>query len=288
MNQNNLLSGIVSGALCLTIGFGSGALLTRPNRDKTNATIAAIEAKTEELQKKAQKEIQVTQSETTRLQIELRNVTRKLKETEDNLKHVLSELDDTKKKAAVKDITLPRIESKPIARKPVSPKTSDRIVEVMTPIFGVRLGESLRSLKKRFTVTASTYSFEDKDHPGRLWDINSSNSNVKRLMVSMFNERVYRINILFADGSKTNYETIREQLKRKYQSEDKGGLTGAMFGEAKFMTTLDGIRIGIELNHDIGFMEDDKLELNYSHIAIRQKVYEEIQERKAAKVKADL
>jgi len=262
MNQNTLVAAIASGAICFAIGFGSGALSTKPNRDETNATIAALEAKDEEPQKKAQEEIRAAKNEITRLQRELRSVTHKLKQTEGDLEYV--------------------------PQKPVTPKTSERISEVITPIFGVRLGELLRSLKGRLTVTASTYSFEDKDHPGEIWNINPPNPSVKRLMVSTFNERIYSINILFADGSKTNYETIREQLRKKYQSEDKGGLTGAMFGEAEFTTTLDGVQIGIKLNHDIGFMEDDKLELNYIHIALQQKVYEEVQKRKAKKVITDL
>ena len=74
-------------------------------------------------------------------------------------------------------------------KKPVPPKTSNRIDEVITPIFDVHLGESLHSLKNRFAVTASTYSFEDKDHPGKIWDINPSNVNVKRLMINTFNEK---------------------------------------------------------------------------------------------------
>jgi phage FluMu protein Com len=253
---------VVAAGLAVVIGFVGGVLLTKPNRDKTNATIAAIEAKAGESQKKTQEEIRAAKNEIARLQREPRSVTQKLKQTEGDLK--------------------------PIPQKPVTPKTSERISEVMTPIFGIRLGELLRSLKGRLTVTASTYSFEDKDHPGEIWNINPPNPSVKRLMVYTFNERIYSINILFADGSKTNYETIREQLRKKYQSEDKGGFTGAMFGEAEFTTTLDGVQIGIKLNHDIGFMEDDKLDLNYIHIALQQKVLEEVQKRKAKKVITDL
>ena len=40
----------------------------------------------------------------------------------------------------------------------------------------------------------------------------------------------------------------------------------------------------IKLNHDVGFMEDDKLDLSYIHTPLSQKVYEEIQRRKASKI----
>ena len=43
MTQNTLVAAIVSGAMCLAIGFGSGAILTRPNREKTNAILKTAE-----------------------------------------------------------------------------------------------------------------------------------------------------------------------------------------------------------------------------------------------------
>lgn len=49
MKESVLLSGIVSGVLCLVIGFGAGALLTGPNKPETKV-IAAVETKTEQKQ----------------------------------------------------------------------------------------------------------------------------------------------------------------------------------------------------------------------------------------------
>ena len=69
---------------------------------------------------------------------------------------------------------------------------------------------------------------------------------------------------------------------------NEGGLTGAMFGEGSFKTVIDGVEIKIKLNHDIGIMDDDKLELQYIHIPLNSRVYEEIQRRKASKISDDL
>jgi hypothetical protein len=48
------------------------------------------------------------------------------------------------------------------------------------------------------------------------------------------------------------------------------------------------MEIRIKLNHDIGFMEDDKLELSYTHVLLSERVYEEIKSRKSAKINKDL
>ena len=159
---------------------------------------------------------------------------------------------------------------------------------ISKPMFGVHLGETLNSLNQRFRVSRSSYSFEDKDHPGEIWTVQNDNSNVKHILVYTINEKVYEIDIQFADGSRTNYDTINSQLEKKYKSKDEGGLTGAMFGEGSFKTMIDGTEIKIKLNHDIGFMEDDKLELQYIHVPLRDKVYEEIKRRKANKISGDL
>lgn len=156
------------------------------------------------------------------------------------------------------------------------------------PMFGVFLGETLDSLKKRFRVSQSTLYFENKDHPGKIWSVQNDNPNVKQLLVYTFDNNIYTIDIRFTDGSRSNYEAIKSQLEKKYKSEDKGGISGAMFGEGVFEPVIDGVEVKIKLNHDTGFMEDDKLELSYTHAPLSQKVYEEIQRRKARKIGSEL
>jgi len=159
---------------------------------------------------------------------------------------------------------------------------------ISQPMFGIFLGETLDSLKKRFRVSQSTFAFENEDHPGKIWSVQNNNQNVKQLLVYTFNNYIYTIDVRFADGSRSNYEAIKKQLENKYKSEDKGGVTGAMFGEGVFEPVIDGVQLKIKLNHDIGFMEDDKLDLSYTHAPLSQKVYEEIQRRKASKIGSEL
>jgi flagellar biosynthesis GTPase FlhF len=81
MRQNILVSALVLGALCFVIGFVSGAILTKPNREKTNATIADVEAKMKGIQTNAQKQIEATKEEANHFQSELNRVTEELKQT---------------------------------------------------------------------------------------------------------------------------------------------------------------------------------------------------------------
>lgn len=85
MKQNILVPAIISGALCFTIGFGGGALLTRPSREKTKAAIATVEAKAEKARTIAQQEIRAAKAETMRFQNELKRVTAKLEQAKDKI-----------------------------------------------------------------------------------------------------------------------------------------------------------------------------------------------------------
>jgi len=169
--------------------------------------------------------------------------------------------------------------------KQVIKPTPDAISKAM---FGVFLGESIDSLKKRFRLAESTYHFTDEDHPGIIWSVSNDNPNVKELLVYTFNGQVYTIDIRFSDGSRTNYHTIKDQLEKKYKRSDEGGLPGALFGEGVFKPVIDGVEVRIKLDHDIGIMEDDKLKLCYTHGPLNDQVYKAIQKRKAAKINSEL
>jgi len=156
------------------------------------------------------------------------------------------------------------------------------------PIFGVFLGETIDSLTQRLQVSPTTYTFTDKDHPGKIYAVQNRNPSVKTLLVYIFDDKIYTIDVRFADGSRMNYEAIKNQLEKKYKSEDKSGISGALFGEGVFEPVIDGVKIKIELNHDIGFAEADKLELTYTHTTLSKKVHEEIERRKAKKISSEL
>jgi hypothetical protein len=69
--RKDVLVSVILGGLCLVIGFSWGALLTKPDREKTKTSLAALEAKVEETRTTAKKEIEAAQKKTKRATDEL-------------------------------------------------------------------------------------------------------------------------------------------------------------------------------------------------------------------------
>lgn len=91
MKQNTLVVVIVSGAICFSIGFIGGALLTMPHREKTKSAIEAAEVKARQVQTIAQEEIQAAKAEAEHFQNELKSVTEKLQEAKTEIARLRSE-----------------------------------------------------------------------------------------------------------------------------------------------------------------------------------------------------
>ena len=68
--STRLLTAVISGALCLVIGLGSGVLLTIPNRSKTNTKIVTLENKLNEIQTTAKSETAQYRDELKRISAE--------------------------------------------------------------------------------------------------------------------------------------------------------------------------------------------------------------------------
>ena len=68
MKQNTLVAAIVLGAVCFVIGLLGAALLTMPSREKTRATVAAAEAKADEIGRIAEGKIRAAKAEARRVQ----------------------------------------------------------------------------------------------------------------------------------------------------------------------------------------------------------------------------
>ena len=179
-----------------------------------------------------------------------------------------------------------RIKREKEARVKREKEISDKLV-VNQSMFGIFLGETIDSLRKRHSVTPSSFSFEEKDHPGVIWNVFNCNTSVKHLLVYTFEGKIYSIDVRFTDGSKTNYEAIKTQLEKKYRDTDDS-LFGGLFGELSITTTIGTVKVYINLNHDIGFMEDDKLVLTYQHGSLVQQVVKEIHKRKVGKIGNEL
>lgn len=175
------------------------------------------------------------------------------------------------------------------------PLKPDRVTEtnlpagvIKQPIFGVYLGESLNSLRKRKTIGPSDYTYPDKDHPGQIWNVENTNTNVKALRVSIYQGMIYEIAIDFADASQTNYDVIKKQLQEKYRDKGDEGLTETLFSKITLQPIVDGIRLLIILDYDENAFGDNTLTLRYTHCPIVEKVRDEIKRRKAAKVSGQL
>lgn len=263
---------LVTAALCFMGGLILGGVVNRPTAQKHQRAIDTLSQSHQQTLHEIEKTHKNQMSEKARIIAQ--------KDSE------IKRLNSISQAAAVSNPQVTRVQPQKKSQEATS--TPDVSIIVSKPMFGVYLGEYLGELTKRFKVVKSRYVFKDPDCPAEIWDLQHSNKNIQRLSVHTYRARVYQIEIEFVDGSKTNYEALNQQLSSTYGTKDKGGLTGAMFGEGKFSTQIDGIDIEIKLNHDLGFGEDDKLGLSYLHVPIAKMVYDVIQEQKAAKVQQDL
>lgn len=273
---------VVATGLALVIGFACGALITQPNREEHKSALAAAEAKAKLAQNNAREKIQQANAEAIRQAAKLKEAKVEI----ERLRNELIRVTYQPKKA--QDAVEPEKGITIDIEQRTGPKSVNKGGVLTKPMFGIYLGESINSLRKRTTVSSSTYYFEDEDHPGKIWYVRNPKPEVKELLVSTFDRKIYKIQVRFVDGSRTNYEAISRQLEHKYKSDDEGGVTGAMFGEAVFKPVIEGVPVTIELNHDMGFVGADKLELQYTHGPLSQQVYKEIQRRKALKIRDQL
>jgi len=143
---------------------------------------------------------------------------------------------------------------------------------ISKPIFGVYLGETLETLSGRFKVLPSDYVFADKDTPGQVWSIENKDPNIKSILVCVFNERIYEIDIEFADASEKNRKIIETQLRGDYKP----------VYQNTFETTIDEVNIGIELNwRDNTKKNNGRLAVTYIHIPILREINAELEKRKS-------
>ena len=161
-------------------------------------------------------------------------------------------------------------------------------------IFGVNLGETMSSLDKkcrraRVSVDKS-WNYTDNDHPGKIIVITgalNSNPSIKETHLSVFENRVYGVQLFFEDGSEANYEVLKQSLGNKY-GEDQGGPFDEIESKSTFYTSFDGQPVSIVLNHDTGIMTDDTLSITYTYDALTFLAMKEFTRRKASKVEDDL
>jgi hypothetical protein len=162
--------------------------------------------------------------------------------------------------------------------------------------FGINLGMDLRTLaskcrQARVSADTKKWSFKDKDHPGRIIGLKgalSGNKAVRETKVSLCADRVYQIEVVFKDGSLRNYNVLKVALAKKYTIVD-GSLFDAMDTRAQFSTKIDRQSVSITLEYDITYSEQGgTVSVSYEYDAIQKLITEEMNRRKASKVKDDL
>ncbi len=158
--------------------------------------------------------------------------------------------------------------------------------------FGINLGMGLKELSgkcRQAGVSADTqrWSFQDKDHPGRIIGLNGAlngNKAIKETKVSAYNDRVYEIELVFKDASLQNFNIHKAALKKEY-GRGKSGVFDSMENKVthKFYDHAVDQSVSITLNHDISFNEQGgTLSLSYEYDAIQKLVVEEMNRRKAS------
>lgn len=174
-----------------------------------------------------------------------------------------------------------------VPEKPSKNASSAGILK--NPIFGIYLGESFNSLKKRKKINPSAYAYTNKDCPGSIWNVENTDANIKTLLISTYQEKIYEITIYLADASQANYDVIKKQLQEKYAGVDDEGLVETLFSDIKIRSVVDGTELMISLNYDNNFgLDDDEMILRYIHSPIWEKVQAEMKHRKAAKISSEL
>lgn len=270
MKQNILLSAIVSGGLAFVVGFASGALLTKPSREKTEAAIAAAEAKVEKTRTIAQQEIQAAKAETAHLKDQLKHVTTELKQAKNDLKRVGAELKDTKDKviAAEKEGRGAKVAERDenIAIMPV-----DGIKVVSKTMFGIHLGEKLSDVQKRFETTKHAF---DK------WAVHHTSSAIEDCHINICKDRVWCITAWLKDNTERNFNTLNRQLKKeygKYQFREAKSSDYKYSKDYEFTITLDDIPVLITITFSNNSLYDDlsekdnELAIQYIHRPLMDK-----------------
>lgn len=177
-------------------------------------------------------------------------------------------------------------ELRPTSRN-VPLKPADEIIVLKKPMFGIYLGEKLSDLRKRFRITKLDSAKKDLDDPSESWFVIHRSDTIKACSISTFEGRVWSIFVLFKDSSKENFDAIENQLRNKYEIEDESE-DFTIDPERTFEVRVDGVPVGIHLKLESAFMEENKLGVIYVHGLLMLKRTEEIERRKAAKVKVDL
>jgi hypothetical protein len=167
----------------------------------------------------------------------------------------------------------------------------EKTVQMQTNVsfFGIKLGESLAEVNKRFQVIKSHYEFTDKDIPATLWNVLNSNPIIKEIVIAAYQNRVYQIQVYFTEVSEGNYAALKNEISNKYGNEIDLGFDGIVMGgqRAAFTPSIDGIETMIVIEYS-GEVMDNQLFVKYIHTPLNDKVHSDKLSQKASKFSDDL
>jgi len=149
-------------------------------------------------------------------------------------------------------------------------------------MFGISLGESLDTVRKRTEITKIS---KKEDDMLEAWLVHSNPETVSKCKIGTFAEKVQYIAVDIKDASETNREAIRQQLENKYAIEYKYGEN--LGRDQVFLTTITGtpVVIFLELSRVIG---ERRLSIVYIHCPLVVKCRDEIRRQAAERIGKDL
>lgn len=138
-------------------------------------------------------------------------------------------------------------------KEKAEPSTANRVVEekneaIGKPVFGIRLGENVAELKKRYSINP-VLANKDERQINKVYIVENKFPEVKDLRVQCFNDKIYEIDVFLRDIKRSNFDDIVEQIKNKYNvlkqtiKNDKSYLLGNITFtelEYEFLVRFDG------------------------------------------------
>ena len=164
-----------------------------------------------------------------------------------------------------------------------TPKEHEVIKVLNDPIFGIRLGEDLTSIKRRYEPTPDVLDIEGDNYPS--YRYNSNLPGVELSAFVMVENKVGAIYVLLSDSSKSNFIAVITEIESKYQV-----LNGEVISsdKVKFLVSIDGEDVTIFVEREMGFMEADKLHLFYCYNKLVQLYKQELIDQKGTEIKKQI
>ena len=177
----------------------------------------------------------------------------------------------------------------PKAKQPVQkPLNQPALMETKQTVLGIRLGQSLASVRQKYSLIPSNYYFKDTDHPGTIWNISQTDPTLKAVRLYEYIGLIYGVEAEFADASETNFRAVKKMIIDKYDPDHKESLTDSLFGEIHLTASIDGIKVMISVDWDDKIFDDDTLTITYQHEYLGSLCVQEIEQIKASKIKNSL